>query len=216
MTTDPMSHDEHGAPADAARPEIGRIRDDDLRDAFDLKTEYLDDSDYGGWKQRREAFPDLFLAARVQDRVVGICYGWPAVAEGLPDSIVLQGIAVADAWSSRGIGSQLLSAFELAALERGAASVSLGSAGGYVDRFYSKNGYEPTDYMICLAADRAVDAALRQRFALHHERLDGDLRRLYVAIDRLDEELRQKLLSAFAADEVIAIMQKDLVDRPSP
>jgi GNAT superfamily N-acetyltransferase len=52
-----------------------------------------------------------------------------------------KGIAVeANLWR-HGIGSALLAEFERRVRDRGYSRIGLGSAGGYVDAFYEKNGY---------------------------------------------------------------------------
>lgn len=69
--------------------------------------------------------------------------------------------------------------------------------------------------MICIPADRQISPALTREYSVSNERSDGDLRRLYVGISRLDNTLRERLISAFDADEVIAIMDKDLTESGS-
>jgi len=197
-------------------PEIGPLRDDELSLAFSLKQEYLDDSPFESWQIQRSTHPDLFLAARVDGHAIGICYGWPPDAEHVSaDTIVLQGIAIAENFSGKCHGSQLLHAFESQVAMRGGNTISVGSAGGYVDHFYMKNGYAPTAFMICIPADRQIPPALTREYSVSDERSDGDLRRLYVGISRLDNTLRERLISAFDADEVIAIMDKDLTESGS-
>ncbi|HCL28950.1 MAG TPA: hypothetical protein DIC52_10985 [Candidatus Latescibacteria bacterium] len=98
---------------ESAMPEIGPLRDDELSLAFSLKQEYLDDSPFESWQIQRSTHPDLFLAARVDGHAIGICYGWPPDAEHVSaDTIVLQGIAIAEDFSGKCHGSQLLHAFE--------------------------------------------------------------------------------------------------------
>jgi GNAT superfamily N-acetyltransferase len=189
---------------------IEPIRDNELADTHAINAEYLDETPNEVWKAQRDEQLDLYLACRVLDRIVGICYGATGQGHVTSGTVILQGIAVVDGFSRAGRGSQLLQTFETQVRRRGCHTVSLGSAGGCVDQFYQKNGYRPTGYMICAPADRPVSEALMTRYPVYDEHLDGDLRRSYVRVCRLDESLRNRLQTAFAATEVVAIMAKTL------
>ena len=88
--------------------------------------------------------PELALVAvDSAGRIVGVCFGTPS--NSTEGELTLDGIAVeADCWQN-GIGSALLAEFERRVRDRGYASIGLGSAGGYVDAFYAKNGYQRPD-----------------------------------------------------------------------
>ena len=159
----------------------------------------------------RTRYPDLFVACRMSVKTIGICYGWPAIKEGRDQgTICLQGIAVLGKFAGKGYGSRLLRFFEGQVERMGGHTVTLGSAGGFVDHFYIKNGYGPVSYMICLPADRGISPHLAVEHAIASERLDGDLRRLYVNVTGLDNALRDRLMADFNAIEVAAIMDKRL------
>ncbi len=51
-------------------------------------------------------------------------------------------------YNAQGRGGALLRALEGEARRRGYAAVSVGSADGYVERFYRKNGYVPVELKI--------------------------------------------------------------------
>ena len=116
---------------------------------YALAAEYLPDSDPDVMKSRAALYPKAFIAAMDEDQVVGVCYGWPRQLDCLDDpSFTLAGIAVTWSYQRQGIGRQLLSAFAQAALEAGCAIVSVGSAGGYVEKFYIASGFVPTQYKV--------------------------------------------------------------------
>ena len=192
--------------------EIRRLRDSDIERAYALKIEYLDPMPLAEWSARRGKYPELFCGCALQGELIGVCYGWPFREDRpeLLDTLLLYGIAVISDYNGRGYGSRLLHFWEQQAVQSGRWTVSVGSASGYVDGFYLKNGYHPVHYMISLPAESCPPEALRLRYDIAAERVEHGRRLLYVPIDALDEGLRQRLLADFAADEVIAIMEKRL------
>lgn len=65
-----------------------------------------------------------------------------------PRELCLQGIAIAHPFHAQGRGGKLLQALEEEARRRGYEKISLGAAGGYVERFYRKNGYRAVELKI--------------------------------------------------------------------
>ena len=100
-------------------------------------------------KRYSERFPKGFVAIIKDGKVAGVAFGWlRSVEHPDDDSFMLDGIAVRYDYQKQGYGKLLLSAFEKAAADYGAPSVSVGSAGGYVERFYIDCGYVPVQYKI--------------------------------------------------------------------
>lgn len=100
-------------------------------------------------KEYSKLYPKAFLMLILDGEVIGAAFGRDrSVQFPEDDSFELCGIAVRYDLQLRGYGSMLLSEFEKAAAIYGANSVSLGSAGGYAERFYIKNGYIPTEYKV--------------------------------------------------------------------
>ena len=189
----------------------------EIEEARTLKARYLDESPNGTWDAMRREYPDLFVAYRRQGKIIAICYGWPAHKERCEHgTICLQGIAVAEEFAGKGFGSHLLHFFESQVRRRGGHTVTLGSAGGYVDHFYMKNGYQPVAFMICIPAARTFPPQLRKIHGVASERIDGNLQRLYVNVTSLDNSLRDKLKADFNATEVVAIMNKRLAAPLTP
>ena len=116
---------------------------------YRLVDEYLPDSDPIQLKHFYELFPKAFLVLLQEDEVIGVAFGWHRKLQ-VPedDSFVLNGIAVRYDHQRKGYGKHLLNAFEQAVKEYDAPSVSVGSAGGYVEKFYIDCGYIPTEYKV--------------------------------------------------------------------
>ncbi len=116
---------------------------------YRLVNEYLPDSDPAQLREYAILFPKAFLVLLENKEVIGVAFGWHRKLK-FPedDSFVLNGIAVRHDKQQNGYGKQLLQAFEQVVKEYGAPFVSLGSAGGYVEKFYIDCGYTPTEYKV--------------------------------------------------------------------
>ncbi|WP_433562189.1 GNAT family N-acetyltransferase [Nocardia sp. CA-151230] len=129
----------------------GRLAEVGLDAARRLAVEYLHGAEGVDrcWAWR----PDLVVSALLGGQVVGVCFASPGFGTG----IVVDGIAVDGNFAGRGIGSKLLSAWEVAAGAAGFTEVTVGSAGGYVEHFYEKNGYRPVEYCVTVPGVVGVD-----------------------------------------------------------
>lgn len=121
---------------------------DDIREAFySLAEEYLPGSNYDKVYKRESEFKKVYLALCRNGEVVGVIFGWPRKIDVPEDqSFCIDGIAVRESFQKHGYGSKLITAFETAAGEYGFGKLSVGSAGGYVEKFYLKNGFQPKQY----------------------------------------------------------------------
>lgn len=116
---------------------------------YSLAAEYLPDSSREKMRERAEIFPRAFIALEHSGEVVGVCFGWARKLDAPEDnSFVLDGIAVRQDFQKKGYGKILLDAFEKAAAEYGYSVVSVGSAGGYVEKFYMDCGFIPKEYKV--------------------------------------------------------------------
>jgi GNAT superfamily N-acetyltransferase len=113
--------------------------------AVALAEERLGDAD--GLRACWHARPELVVCCRGSSGVIGVCF---ASTEEKVDEVGLRGIAVDAAWAGRGIGSRLLERFEVAVRREGYTRIGLGSAHGYVERFYLAHGYEQTELMVTM------------------------------------------------------------------
>ena len=116
---------------------------------YDLAADYLPGSNPDKMLPYALRFPKAFLALMLEDQVIGVAYGWLRKPEFQDDdSFALDGIAIRCEYQKKGYGRTLLTAFESSAREYGATEVSLGSAGGYVEKFYMDCGYLPREYKV--------------------------------------------------------------------
>jgi len=116
---------------------------------YRLIREYLPDCNTDKIKSREAEFPKAYLTLTIDGEVVGVAFGWPRRLDDPADSsLCLQGLAVKEEYQRRGYGTRLLAEFEKAAGAYRCSSVSVGSAGGYVEDFYRKAGYSPVCYKV--------------------------------------------------------------------
>lgn len=125
------------------------ISQDDYLSFLKIMDEYLpgdnEEQIYRMYKKYHSAFVGYYL----EDILIGICYGWPR-SEVVEDdfSFSLSGIAIIHPHNSQGRGSKLISYFEESVKGMGYNNVSVGSADGYVEKFYMQNGYKPVQYKV--------------------------------------------------------------------
>ena len=179
----------------------------DLQDAFALKTEYLDDQPFDQFARLYALHADLFVGLYQGGRLIGLCYGWPFAAGGLKgaDKIILQGIAVIEPYNAQGRGGLLLAHFERQVARRGPHTISVGSAGGYVEGFYLKNGYRPFQYMARLTRG-ALPAALDLPIDGHRDTDDETI--VYLPAPAYEPGRKAVIQAALNAHEVIFIFEK--------
>lgn len=108
-----------------------------------LVTEYLPGSNPLEIYKRYASSDGIVLLAVQKDTVLGCVFGWPTPR---PGEYLLDGIAVLYHFWRQGLGSALLHEFQTAVEKKGFQLISLGSAGGFVEKFYLSNGFRPDCY----------------------------------------------------------------------
>lgn len=128
---------------------ITYLQENNAEAFFALAQEYLGSSPEQLQKKASD-YPHAFLALMQDSALIGIAFGWPHIPNvpGEAPSFGLAGLAINSTFQRRGYGSELLQAWEKHAKEYGFPTITVGSAGGYVERFYIKNGYTPIQYKI--------------------------------------------------------------------
>ena len=149
--------------------------------------------------------PGVSVGCILHGGVIGIAYGSPSRRKA--GFIILRGIAVQSRQAKLGYGSRLLQFFESRSQERGFHAVSLGSAGGYVDHFYEKNGYHCVAYLVSAPEDMDGLAALRQRYSEFLESAESDSS-FSIDAESMGEDTRRQFLADFQGARLNAIMDK--------
>ena len=184
----------------------------DQSQSVQLKAEYLDDQPFEEFTAFYQRYPELFVGLFNDNRLIGICFGWP-LSEQFPEEkeqIALQGIAVNSEFAAQGLGSKLLNFWEDQVANRGDRFISVGSAPGYVERFYLKHGYQPIQYLVYGREDSLAAALTDKGFEVVRTRRVGDSILVNIKTGRYDPDFRDALCRDFPIDEAIYIFQKEI------
>lgn len=188
------------------------IPETQFQTAFQIKMEYLDDEPFEIFHPRYRTYPDLFVGCFQDQTLIGVCYGWP-FSDDFPEEtgkILLKGITIIHPFSGKGYGSQLLGCFEEQVRKRGRWTITLGSAEGYVEHFYLKNGYQPVEYLIRVPKDALALDDQQKGYPIVKERWEGAEKILKIQADTYQPEFKGVLKEAFQAREVIYIFEKTI------
>ena len=195
-------------PSTADGIEVRPIRDDEFERARALHNRFTAQSmpseEMRPWYADT---PELFAGAFDADEMVGVVTGRQADQTHAH----LFGLGVMPNYRRQGIGAELVAAFEAGAANLGVDRVSVGSAGGYVDRFYAAQGYEPWTVLVRTPAeDEPVppDGA----YDVVEERAEDGVRKRYVDAEGADFDFAEEVGDAFGDDEAVFIMEKPLDD----
>lgn len=117
---------------------IKEIPVDDLSKLIDIVQEYLPGTTEDELKSWYYNNHNLFAGYYLDDNLIGVCFG----KQKGKTEIQLSGIAVIHPYNKQGRGSKLIKYFENVVKTTKYEKISLGSADGYVEHFYLKNGYK--------------------------------------------------------------------------
>lgn len=187
--------------------DIRTVDEMELKAFRDLHNAYVDRNETIGTLRdwyREQA--ELFVGAFANGELIGHCLGRPQSEE----RVELAGIAVAPAHRRRGIGTALLSAFEDRAAALGFQQIGLGSAGGYVDKFYVENGYSPECVLVRLAPETDPSNYRNTDYEISEERIEDGTKKLYVEAAEVDPTAIEEIRAAFGDSEAVHVMTKEL------
>jgi len=132
-----------------------------------------------------------------------------------PRTAQRSGITVDDKHTDRGLGSLLFARFEQAAAHAGYRDVNLGSAGGYVEHFYLKNGYQQAEYMVVIPDGDRRCLDLGRREVLRERRWEpNDLVLNIAAPEGYSPAVKSALEQRLHASEVSCIFLKPITPAP--
>ena len=147
--------------------EIKQILPTDIQNAFDVSKRCTLQTNKTKFMEQYNAHPELFRAVYDQNNIVGVCHA----AEHENHLIIIHGIAVEPAYSGKGLGGKLLKEIEIAAKKLGGKTLSVGSAAGYVEKFYIKNGFKPIHFIAIIPKEQPIN---KQEFNIINKREQGN------------------------------------------
>ncbi len=119
------------------------IQDEDLEAFLELMREYLPDSEEQQVLYMRKKYWNAYVGCYENQCLIGIAYGWERQEDA---TFMLAGITIQWEKKAQGLGSGLLDFWEEQVRAMGYTKASVGSAPGYPEHFYIKNGYVPVAY----------------------------------------------------------------------
>ena len=125
-----------------------------------------------------ERFPSAVVGYYIGDKMVGVCYGFEIDCE----NFMLDGIAIVQPHNAAGRGGKLISLFEERVSAMGYKNISLGSADGYVERFYIKNGYSPVELKIYVEGSEWEHKARDYIYPVAYTQQEGERTKLVIKV----------------------------------
>lgn len=160
----------------------------DLKLFWKIQKKYLDKWTYSYLEVQYNLFSNLYIGCYDNNnKLIGLAYGFPK-----RNMIILQGICVLHKQWRSGLGTKILKYFEKQVKKTGKKIVSVGSAEGFVEKFYLSNGYLPVELQV----------KDKNYIVLHKEKVKD-----YIQGNIIREKLRKK----YKPKEIIYIMNKKVV-----
>ena len=153
-----------------------------------------------------EKYPTTTVGYYFDTCLIGAAYG---VASEFNDGFSLDGIAIIHPYNGVGRGGKLLAFFEKRVALLGYASISLGSAGGYVERFYLKNGYRAAELKILVPPGTTWKN--HPAFPVVEVQEQGGYDKLVLAVADYFAMDKQELTRHYGGEESFFVFTKELL-----
>jgi hypothetical protein len=93
---------------------------------------------------------------------------------------------------------------------RGHWTITLGSASGYVELFYMKNGFIPVSYRVEIPRDRLPQNDGKTGYEVAGRVMLGDAVILYLKVTEYNPADKEVIKRLFDTDDVLYIFEKDV------
>ena len=127
-------------------------------------------------------YPAAVVGYYLDSALIGCAYGFASPWEG-EKRFSLDGIAIAHPFNASGRGGKLLKFFERCVYDLSHRCIDLGSAGGYVERFYIKNGYTPIELKVLVEDDGWKEKQQGYAFPVAEIQTQGEYTKLVLAVN---------------------------------
>lgn len=180
-----------------------------LSKSLHFKKKWTRGRSYSYEKNKWFKLPTLVIGCYDKQRLIGFCTG--SKRKGL-DSVILNSIAVKTKYQRHGWGSKILHFFENEAKKLGERKVSVGSAGGYVERFFLKNGFYPHSFFVRIRRNKVPKNYKEKGFTIIGERGNKYVKILFIEIKNKEYNPKNKdfIKEEYNAYEVGCIFEKIL------
>jgi hypothetical protein len=140
--------------------------------------EYLPGTNLTDLEKMCTQFPSTAVGYYIGDKMVGVCYGFEIDCE----NFMLDDIAIVQPHNAVGRGGKLIALFEQCVSALGYTNISLGSADGYVERFYLKNGYTPVELKVYVEGDEWKSKSENYKYPVAYTQTGGKYTKLVINV----------------------------------
>jgi len=172
----------------------------------EIVAEYLPGTEISALDKMCADNPTTVVGYYHDDELIGVCYGFPTKDRDFS----LDGIAIVWDYMKAGRGGELLALFESQVKALGYTSISLGSADGYVERFYLKNGYTPTELKMYVAADYNPLSAQDAPYHITYIQPEGDRLKLVFTVNNYHQTDKDALCKHYNGSDAFFVFVKHL------
>ena len=173
-----------------------------------IAIEYLE-QETERFKAMYEKLPAAFAGYYIDDKLVGCAYGFPS-PRGDDKCFSLDGIAMEWDYKAQGKGSKLLQFWEKCVYDLGFNRVDVGSAGGYVEHFYLKNGYKPLELKILVEGDGWKEKQKDYPFSVAELQTQGKYNKLVIKATSYDEMDKDAITARYGGVDSFFVFEKVL------
>ena len=152
-----------------------------------------------------EQFPSAVVGYYIGDKMVGVCYG----VEINSENFMLDGIAIVQPYNAKGRGGKLISLFEQNVAALGYKNISLGSADGYVERFYIKNGYTPIELKI-YSQDDWKEKSENSKYPIAYTQKEGDKTKLVIKVIDYNSMNKAEITEYYNGTDSFFVFEKNI------
>ena len=153
-------------------------------------------------------FPTTVVGYYLDSKLIGYAYG---LAGADSKSFTLDGIAIVHPYHAQGRGGKLLKFFENQVFDLGYRCIGLGSADGYVERFYIKNGYTPLELKILVEGDDWKEKQQGYAFPVAEIQTQGEYTKLVLAVNDYAAMNKDEITQHYGGVDSFFIFEKKIV-----
>ena len=154
-------------------------------------------------------FPTAVVGYYLDSELIGYAYGL-AHPGANGKTFTLDGIVIVEPYSAAGRGGKLLAFFERCVYSLGFCSIDVGSAGGYVERFYLKNGYKAMELKILVEGDDWKEKQMDAPFPVVEVQTQGEYTKLVISVTDYFAMNKDEITEHYGGVESFFVFEKKL------
>jgi GNAT superfamily N-acetyltransferase len=185
---------------------IAPIPPQDLQRAYRFRVVHVGQKSFQETKKQYAKTPSLFIGCYRGRKIIGICF--PTRGEG--EGIGIEAIGVDPRHRRKKLGTKMMDAFITEAKRKGLKRASVGSAEGYVERFYQKNKFKPVSLFLRIPKEDIPPAYVRLGYKIMRVRKQKGYLMFNIPTNSYSQMLKRKLQRVFHAEDIHYIFEKKI------